>query len=235
MSTELRSSNESDDTLVLGTLITLIILILFTLSAPVFEKFHFHYMHESGLCMLIGLAFACINYFFAPLGKENIKSLVLFNGEVFFNLILPPIIFAAGYNLKRKGFYKYLLYIISYGLLGTIINFALVAPITYIFSSNNMFYPSHLGEKFNYLKESNTDVFNQPINFSIKEILLFASVISATDSVAALTFINENNDPKLFPILFGEGVINDAVCIVLYKVVLRKLTSDERKIILYTE
>ena len=233
MSTDLRSSHETDDTLVLGTLITIIILILFTLSAPIFEKFHFHYMHESGLCMLIGLAFACINYFFAPLGKDNIKSLLLFNGDVFFNLILPPIIFAAGYNLKRKGFYKYLLYIISYGLIGTIINFGLVAPITYLFSSNNMFYVSHLGDKFDALKAENPNIFNEPINFSIKEVLLYAAVISATDSVAALTFINEDNDPKLFPILFGEGVINDAVCIVLYKVVLRKLTSDERKNLIY--
>ena len=48
--------------------------------------------------------------------------------------------------------------------------------------------------------------------------LSFAAVISATDAVPALTFIHEDSEPKLFSILFGEGVVNDAVCIVIYKI-----------------
>lgn len=66
------------------------------------------------------------------------------------------------------------------------------------------------------------------LNFSIKEILLFASVISATDTVAALTFIKEESEPKLFAILFGEGVLNDAVCIVLYGII-REFTSSKEE------
>jgi sodium/hydrogen exchanger 5 len=50
-------------------------------------------------------------------------------------------------------------------------------------------------------------------------VLLFTSVISASDTVSALTFIKEVDNPKLFAILFGEGIINDAVCIVLYKII----------------
>ena len=57
------------------------------------------------------------------------------------------------------------------------------------------------------------------LNFTISEILLFSSVITATDTVAALTFVKENLEPKLFSIMLGEGVINDAVCIVLYKII----------------
>jgi hypothetical protein len=41
----------------LETLIAIIILLIYTISAPLFEKYHFHYMHESGMCMLLG---ACI-------------------------------------------------------------------------------------------------------------------------------------------------------------------------------
>ena len=67
------------------------------------------------------------------------------------------------------------------------------------------------------------------IYFSTKEILLFASVISATDAVAALAFIKEDSDPKLFPILFGEGVVNDAVCIVLYQIIRGFLDSGKCK------
>lgn len=67
------------------------------------------------------------------------------------------------------------------------------------------------------------------IKFSLKEILLFASVISATDTVAALTFVKEESDPKLFSILFGEGVLNDAVCIVLYRILFEFTSSGEGK------
>ena len=38
-----------------------------------------------------------------------------------------------------------------------------------------------------------------------------------------MTFISEDKEPKLFAILFGEGVVNDAVCIVLYRI-LREFT-----------
>lgn len=67
------------------------------------------------------------------------------------------------------------------------------------------------------------------VNFSTNEILLFSAVISATDTVAALTFISESDESKLFSILFGEGVINDAVCIVLYKII-RDFTAEEKGI-----
>lgn len=220
------SNNPNESILGISTIITLLVMIVFTLSASVFEKLHFHYLHESGMCMIIGLVFSCLNYFYNPFGSD-ITTMIPFNEEIFFNLILPPIIFSAGYNLKRKGFYKYFLYIISFGLLGTIINFLLVTPITYICNKYNFFYVTHIGKKFQYMVDANPDIYNQPIKFEFTEILLFASVISATDTVAALTFINEQSDNKLFNILFGEGVVNDAVCIVLYNVVLKMLASGE--------
>jgi sodium/hydrogen exchanger-like protein 6/7 len=37
--------------------------------------------------------------------------------------------------------------------------------------------------------------------------------------VSALTFIKEEQNSKLFSILFGEGVFNDAVSIVMYKII----------------
>ena len=71
---------------------------------------------------------------------------------------------------------------------------------------------------------------NEPLEvltFTVNEVLLFASVISATDAVAALAFVKEESDPKLFPILFGEGVVNDAVCIVLYGIIKTFLESGQ--------
>jgi hypothetical protein len=59
---------------------------------------------------------------------------------MFFTFILPPIIFAAGYNLRRKSFFKYFLYIFLFGVLGTILAFSTVAPLTYLFNQYNMFH-----------------------------------------------------------------------------------------------
>ena len=127
-----------------------------------------------------------------------------FDQQIFFTFILPPIIFSAGYNLKRKSFFKYFNYIFIFGFLGTIVNFLVVFPLTYFANSLNFFFFSD----------------GAILNLSLKEILLFASVISASDTISALTFIKEEENPKLFSILFGEGIVNDAVCIVLYKIII---------------
>ena len=52
-------------------------------------------------------------------------------------------------------------------------------------------------------------------------ILLFSATICATDSVAALTMIKPQKYPKLFSIVFGEGMVNDAVAIILFRSVLK--------------
>lgn len=93
-----------------------------------------------------------------------------------------------------------------YGVIGTLISFTIIASISYFF--NNVL-----------------NIFS--ITLNIQEILLFASVISATDTLAALAFIKEESEPKLFSILFGEGIFNDAVSIVLYKIILDFAISKE--------
>ena len=43
------------------------------------------------------------------------------------------------------------------------------------------------------------------------EVLLLCSVLSSADEVAALALIKQEEYPKLSAVLFGEGVLNDAV------------------------
>ena len=233
------------DDLNLVTLLTIIILMIYTVSAPIFEKIHFHYMHESGLCMIIGVIVSLIAIFFDP--HTNFTKSINFSGEVFFTFVLPPIIFSAGYNLHRASFFKYFIYILSFGVFGTIMSFLWVAPLSLLFNYFNCFYlpiPSE-NDQINILEKTNatilasfaSNITNNSdnmdntvsyVHFSTAELLLFASVISATDTIAALTFIHEDTEPKLFAILFGEGVVNDAVCIVLYRI-LREFTLSGKE------
>ena len=247
---------EGGDDLNLVTLLAIIILMIYTVAAPIFEKVHFHYMHESGLCMIIGVIVSLIAIFFNP--NTNFTRSINFSGDIFFTFVLPPIIFSAGYNIRRASFFKYFIYILSFGVFGTIMSFLWVSPFTFLFNYLNCFYlpvsnnnnkplegthnvtdtiinaTSLLVGNFIENVTNTTDEIINPqnnkiyVNFTVSEILLFASVISATDTIAALTFIHEESQPKLFAILFGEGVVNDAVCIVLYRI-LREFTMSGKE------
>ena len=277
----------------LQVLLAVILLVLYVIAAPVFEKIHFHYMHESGVVMLLGIGITLTFKFFIP-SLDFTKSLA-FSDKIFFTFVLPLIIFGAGYNLKKRQFFKYFTYIFLLGVVGTLIAFTWVAPLTYFFNQFNFFYLSYSkydysslikmggipidpitkqrlniselnltfaqknintnisstmmnvvmnssfteknfiqdinnteGEEEQKNEESTEEIINNDfvdlkkhpilLDFSLMDALSFAAVISATDAVAALTFIHEDTEPKLFSILFGEGVVNDAVCIVIYKI-----------------
>ena len=270
-----------EEHLSLQVLLAVILLVLYVIAAPIFEKINFHYMHESGVVMLLGIGITLTFKFFIP-SLDFTKSLA-FSDKIFFTFVLPLIIFGAGYNLKKRQFFKYFTYIFLLGVVGTLIAFTWVAPLTYFFNQFNFFYLSY--SKYDYaslikmggvpidpitkqrLNISELNItFNESINsirmniyenissenedqkeeedeeqiendyvdlkkhpilldFSLMDALSFAAVISATDAVAALTFIHEDTEPKLFSILFGEGVVNDAVCIVIYKI----LTDFQRE------
>ena len=277
----------------LQVLLAVILLVLYIIAAPVFEKIHFHYMHESGVVMLLGIGITLMFKLFIP-SLDFTKSLA-FNDKIFFTFVLPLIIFGAGYNLKKRQFFKYFTYIFLLGVVGTLIAFTWVAPLTYFFNQFNFFYLSYSkydysslikmggipidpitkqrlnisqlnltfeenkntnisstimnivmnssftekkfiqdinnnteGEEEQKVEETTEEIINNDfvdlkshpilLDFSLMDALSFAAVISATDAVAALTFIHEDTEPKLFSILFGEGVVNDAVCIVIYKI-----------------
>ena len=55
------------------------------------------------------------------------------------------------------------------------------------------------------------------IKLTYAQILLYSSTMCATDSVAALTLISSDLNPKLFSVVFGEGMMNDGVSIILFK------------------
>jgi NhaP-type Na+/H+ or K+/H+ antiporter len=52
---------------------------------------------------------------------------------------------------------------------------------------------------------------------SAVEIMLFCSILCSSDIIAAVTIIKFEDQPKLFSIILGEGLFNDAVAIILYQ------------------
>jgi sodium/hydrogen exchanger-like protein 6/7/sodium/hydrogen exchanger 8 len=101
-----------------------------------------HLLHETGIGILIGLAFGGSLYLFDDITKID------FNEELFFYALLPPMIFAGGYNLKKKDFGKNFKYILIYGLVGTIVSFGVIFGLTFFISRMHWIIPirteSHL-------------------------------------------------------------------------------------------
>ncbi|XP_034865067.1 sodium/hydrogen exchanger 6 isoform X5 [Mirounga leonina] len=123
---------------------------------------------------------------------------VTFDPEVFFNILLPPIIFYAGYSLKRRHFFRNLGSILAYAFLGTAISCFVIGSIMYGCVTLMKVTGQLAGD------------------FYFTDCLLFGAIVSATDPVTVLAIFHELQvDVELYALLFGESVLNDAVAIVL--------------------
>lgn len=60
----------------------------------------------------------------------------------------------------------------------------------------------------------------ESLDVTLLECLIFGSTLSATDPVTILAIFQQHKvDPKLYTIIFGESLLNDAVSIVMYECV----------------
>lgn len=46
-----------------------------------------------------------------------------------------------------------------------------------------------------------------------------SSLLCSSDVIAAISIIKYEEQPKLFSLVFGEGIVNDAVAIILFNTV----------------
>ena len=58
-----------------------------------------------------------------------------------------------------------------------------------------------------------------PFKLEMMEILLICALLCSSDVLAAISMIKYEEQPKLFSIIFGEGITNDAVSIILFNTV----------------
>ncbi|XP_073520573.1 sodium/hydrogen exchanger 7 isoform X2 [Phyllobates terribilis] len=130
--------------------------------------------------------------------QNDMLRKVTFDPEVFFNILLPPIIFHAGYSLKKRHFFRNIGSILTYAFFGTALSCFIIGNLMYGVVKL-MSLVGQLNGKFYYT-----------------DCLFFGAIISATDPVTVLAIFNElRADVDLYALLFGESVLNDAVAIVL--------------------
>ncbi|KAF8644017.1 hypothetical protein AX16_008733 [Volvariella volvacea WC 439] len=125
-----------------------------------------------------------------------IREMLTFKHTLFFNLLLPPIILNSGYELKQENFFRNFGSILIFAFFGTFVSAVGVGVLVYIWSFLGL----------------------ESLDLSLLECLIFGSTLSATDPVTILAIFNQYKvDPKLYSIIFGESLLNDAVSIVMYE------------------
>lgn len=67
----------------------------------------------------------------------------------------------------------------------------------------------------------------QPVTLLLSEVLVMCALICSTDVIAAVAIINAKKQPKLFAVVLGEGVVNDAVTIILFNAVISFAKSGQ--------
>ncbi|KAL5004134.1 hypothetical protein ScPMuIL_017590 [Solemya velum] len=141
-----------------------------------------------------------------PEEETLLEKTATFDPELFFNVMLPLIIFEAGYSMKRRHFFRNFGAITAFAFLGTAISCVVVGGILYGLTRFMSF------------------------TFSLNDCFLFGAIISATDPVTVLAIFHDLNvDVDLYAMVFGESVLNDAVAIVLSGSIIKygKMSSEE--------
>ena len=147
---------------------------------------------ESCILILIGVLIGSIFYAFQIPPPP-------FTPELFFNVLLPPIIMDSSFAIYNKDFGQNFPTILIFAVAGTIFN---------IFTIGG-----------GLLLVDKLEVLTLPTSLSDNTLscLTFTSLISAVDPVAVLAIFQEIGvNISLYFLVFGESLLNDGVTIVLY-------------------
>ncbi|KAL7132186.1 hypothetical protein ABFS83_12G055200 [Erythranthe nasuta] len=150
------------------------------------------WMNESITALIIGVGTGVLILVISG-GKSS--HLLVFSEDLFFIYLLPPIIFNAGFQVKKKQFFRNFMTIMLFGAVGTLISFIIISLGAIAFF-----------EKMD-------------VGLAIGDYLAIGAIFAATDSVCTLQVLSQDETPLLYSLVFGEGVVNDATSVVLFNAV----------------
>lgn len=154
--------------------------------------------------VLVGAALGIVLRVVGAESAPSLHSLLFFDEELFLYVLLPPIIFEAGFSVSRRFFFNNLATILLFAVPGTILTTFAIGQACQLAGAAGWF--RHHDE--------------DALDFSVpRDSFLFGALISATDPVATLSIMGAYNvDPLMYTLVAGESVLNDAVAIVLVRI-----------------
>jgi sodium/hydrogen exchanger-like protein 6/7/sodium/hydrogen exchanger 8 len=164
------------------------------------------------LTILLGLVWSVFWYYYAG-HSEGILKTFEFSHSAFFDFLLPPIIYNSGFNMKRKSFFTNLGNVTIFGLGVTFVCFVEYSLFSWV-ALNTMDI-----NMTQYVTEDGVPV-TKKVEMSVMNILLFTSLLCSSDVVAAVSIVDFDAQPKLYSCIFGEGVANDIVSIIMFNAIM---------------
>ncbi|CAN3377316.1 hypothetical protein DIURU_003434 [Diutina rugosa] len=150
-------------------------------------------IHETVLSIFYGMIVGLI---IRVSPGHYIQDAVKFNSGYFFNILLPPIILNSGYELHQANFFHNLGSILTFAIPGTFISAMVLGIILYVYTALGL----------------------DGIDLEFVDALSVGATLSATDPVTILSIFNAYKvDPKLYTVIFGESLLNDAISIVMFE------------------
>ncbi|GAV64212.1 Na_H_Exchanger domain-containing protein [Cephalotus follicularis] len=151
------------------------------------------WMNESITALVIGV---CTGVVILLTSGGRSSRLLVFSEDLFFIYLLPPIIFNAGFQVKKKQFFRNFIIITLFGAIGTLISCSIIS-----LGATQFFKIMDIG------------------SLDIGDYLAIGAIFAATDSVCTLQVLNQDETPLLYSLVFGEGVVNDATSVVLFNAI----------------
>ncbi|CAB3407656.1 unnamed protein product [Caenorhabditis bovis] len=173
----------------------LLVIVLATLVVHMLIVSKIHYIPESLAVVILGALIGLILTY----SKRDWSEIEALSPDVFFLVLLPPIIFENAYNLNKGYFFSNFVPILTFAIMGTAISAGVIGAGLYFLGTIGFIY-----------------------EFSFFECFAFASMISAVDPVATLAIFQAVKvESLLYMLVFGESMLNDAVSIVLAATAIR--------------
>eukprot|EP01052_Picozoa_sp_SAG31_P016816 SAG31_NODE_1128_length_9755_cov_4.535004_5_plen_727_part_00 len=166
------------------------------IGGNIIEVLHFAYLPEAGFTVIVGILGGLLVKLFGQLThSHHMEELATFDEKTFALVLLPIIIFDAGFGARKRRFFGNLGPIMVTALIGTTISTVVIGTAIYL-----------LGD----ITE---------VSMGMAESLCYGAMVSAVDPVATLAVFGVLKvEPNLNYRVFGESIINDAVSIVLFRV-----------------
>jgi hypothetical protein len=102
-------------------------------------------------------------------------------------VLFPIVIFSQGYVIKKGHFFKHFFYIALFGLLGSMLTFMIVYGC-------NTFFDAVGG----------VEVDGVVFHLSTYQLFIFSAVMTSSEPMIAKVFVESNEYPKLYNVLYGE-------------------------------
>jgi len=191
-----------EESVYIAYIILLSIMLVYVTVGTWMERRKCAFGHETGVVILLGIAIGAILRFTGE------KITTQFNPVVLFDFGLPFILYAAGYNMRRRRFFDDINNITMFGVLSTVVCFVILTLTTIAAFQWGWIY------KFSE-HQDNGSWSHELVSMPSIEISLLCAMLCSSDIIAAVSLVKYKEYPKIFSILLGEGLWNDAVAVVL--------------------